>query len=230
MPATQAHRASSEVVACPGCDLLQRLPSVPPGTRARCPRCGEVLASPPEDPLDRPLALALAAAITLGLANTTPLMSLSALGRHADTTILGGALMMWTQGQPLTAALVAFCTAIAPAMYLALMITVLIAVRHPPAPAWVGQLLRLAEHTQVWSLPEVMLLGILVALVKIADLATVTAGVGLYSTGALLILLASLASGFDPGAIWARVRWAEGSAPCGSSAPAPQQRHEGVGG
>lgn len=214
-------RPNSEVIACPGCDLLQRLPPVPPGARARCPRCGEVLVSAPKDPLDRPLALALAAAITLVVANTTPLMSLSAVGRHADTTILGGALMMWTQGQPLTATLVALCTAIAPAAYLALMVTVMIAVRRPPAPAWAGQLLRLAEHTQVWSLPEVMLLGILVALVKIADLATVEAGIGLYATGALLVLLASLASSLEPRAIWGRVTWSAGSEPNGSSAPAP---------
>jgi paraquat-inducible protein A len=149
-------------------------------------------------------------------------MSLSAVGRHADTTILGGALMMWTQGQPLTAALVAFCTALAPAAYLALMCTVLIAVRRPLAPAWVGQLLRLAEHSHAWSLPEVMLLGILVALVKIADLATVEAGIGLYSTGTLLVLLAALAVSFDPRATWARIAWAAEIDPQRSPGPSAQ--------
>jgi paraquat-inducible protein A len=52
-----------------------------------------------------------------------------------------------------------------------------------------------------------MLLGILVALVKIADLATVDAGVGLYATGALLALLAGLATSFDPRTIWDHVAW-----------------------
>lgn len=159
------------------------------------------------------MALALAAAITLLVANTTPLMSLSAVGRHAQTTILGGAWMMWTQGQPLTAALVAFCTALAPAAYLALMCAVLIAVRHPPAPTWCGTLLRWAEHIQAWSLPEVMLLGILVALVKIADLASVEPGIGLFATGGLLVLLAALVASFDPQAVWGRVPWASESAP-----------------
>lgn len=209
------------LIACPGCDLVQRLPPVPPGGRARCARCGEVLASRARDPFDRPLALALAGLIMLVVANTSPLMSLSAVGRHADTTILGGALMMWTQGQPLTAALVAFCTAVAPAAYLTLMCTVLIAVRRPPAPAWAGRLLRLAEHSQVWSLPEVMLLGILVALVKIADLATVEAGIGLYSTGALLVLLAALAVSFDPRAVWGRVTWAAEGEPQGRPGATP---------
>jgi paraquat-inducible protein A len=176
------------------------------------------------DPVDRPLALALAAGITLVVANTTPLMSLSAVGRHARTTILGGAYTMWTQGQPLTATLVAICTALAPAAYLTLMCLALMAVRRPPAPSWAGPLLRWAEHIQAWSLPEVMLLGILVALVKIADLATVEPGIGLYSTGALLVLLAALSVSFDPWAIWGRVTWAAELHPHRRSLPASAPR------
>jgi paraquat-inducible protein A len=198
---------STAVIACPGCDLLQRLPPVPPGARARCPRCGEILAAPPLDPIERPLALAIAATITFAVAQATPLMSLSAVGRSAQTTIIGGALQMWTQGQPITAALVFFCTTLAPAAYLTLVCTLLLAVRRPPAPSWTGALLRLAGHARAWSLPEVMLLGILVALVKIADLATVEPGIGLFATGTLLVLMASLATSFDPRTIWDRVAW-----------------------
>ncbi|SDW11390.1 paraquat-inducible protein A [Thiocapsa roseopersicina] len=214
---------TADIIACPGCDLLQRLPPVPPGARARCPRCGEILAAPPMDPIERPLALAVAATITFAVAQATPLMSLSAVGRSAQTTIIGGALEMWTRGQPITAALVLICTTLAPAAYLALVCTVLLAVRRPPAPSWTGALLRLAAHARAWSLPEVMLLGILVALVKIADLATVDAGVGLYATGALLALLAGLATSFDPRTIWDRVAWPTQDTPrCpGSSLPEP---------
>ena len=52
-----------ETVACAECDLLQRFPPIPPGGKARCPRCGNTLATQPGDPLDRPLALAVTAAI-----------------------------------------------------------------------------------------------------------------------------------------------------------------------
>ncbi|RKT45441.1 paraquat-inducible protein A [Thiocapsa rosea] len=211
---------TADIVACPGCDLLQRLPPVPPGARARCPRCGEVLAAPPMDPIERPLALAVAATITFAVAQATPLMSLSAVGRSAQTTIIGGALEMWTQGQPITATLVLICTTLAPAAYLTLVCTLLLAVRRPPAPSWAGALLRLAGHARAWSLPEVMLLGILVALVKIADLATVDPGVGLFATGALLALLAGLATSFDPRTIWDRVAWSTQDTPRGSGASA----------
>ena len=75
----------AESVACEECDLLQRLPELPPGSKARCLRCGNTLVTRPSDPLDRPLALAIAAAITFIVAHTTPLMGLSAVGRHAST-------------------------------------------------------------------------------------------------------------------------------------------------
>src|SRR5436190_16570251 len=157
-----------ETVACPDCDLLQRLPELAPGAKVRCSRCGHTLAARSTDPLDRPLALTLAAAIVFIIANTTPLMGLSAVGRHASTTIGQGAYQMWEQGEPVAAMIVAFCALIAPGSYILFMLTVLLAVRRPPAPHWIGELLRWADSMQPWSMSEVMILGILVALIKIA--------------------------------------------------------------
>src|SRR5262249_58316170 len=85
-------------VACPDCDLLQRLPEPPRGSKVRCPRCGTILATRPADPIGRPLALAAAAAIVFIVANTSPLMGLSAVGPQASTTIGGGGDEMWGQG------------------------------------------------------------------------------------------------------------------------------------
>jgi paraquat-inducible protein A len=145
------------------------------------------------------------------IANTAPLMRLSAVGRHASTTIIGGAYDMWMQGQEVAAVIVAFCAVIAPTGYLLFLLTVLLAVRRPPAPRWVGELLRWADSMQSWSMTEVMLLGILVALIKIAELATVAAGIGMYAVGALVLLFPALMVSFDPSEIWRRVEWADGS-------------------
>ena len=121
--------SSMEAIACRGCDLLQQLPDLPAGGKAHCLRCRRTLAARPTDPIDRPLALTLAAAIAFAVANTAPLMSLSAVGRHASTTIAGGAYEMWVQGETVTAAIVAFCAAIAPGTYILFMLTVLLAVQ-----------------------------------------------------------------------------------------------------
>jgi paraquat-inducible protein A len=200
---------SGEIVACPECDLLQHLPKLEPGTKARCPRCGNTLASQAREPIDVPLALTLAAAVVFIIANTTPLMGLSAVGRHASTTIPGGVLEMWRQGEMVTAVIVAFCAIIAPGSYILFMLATLLAVKRPPAPHWVGELLRWADSMQPWSMNEVMILGILVALIKIAELATVEPGIGMYAVGGLVVLFTATMITFDPREIWKRIEWTD---------------------
>jgi len=195
-------------VACPDCDLLQNVPRLPPQGKARCRRCGRVLAVSRPGANDRTLALALGAALVFVLANSFPLMGLQAAGREVDTTIIGGAWMMWREGQQATAALVAICAVIAPALYIAFAIVVLyVSRRRQTVPAWVGVLLQWAETAHEWSMAEVMMLGILVALVKIADLATVVMGVGIFATGALIVLVTLVAVNFEPDEIWERTQW-----------------------
>ncbi|MEE9160111.1 MAG: paraquat-inducible protein A [Gammaproteobacteria bacterium] len=206
-------RIATETVACPDCDLLQRIPPLPSGGKARCPRCGKTLATQPFNPIDRPLALTLAAAIVFIIANVTPLMGLAVVGREASTTLIGGAHQMWLQGREITAVMVAFCTVIAPGGYILFMFTVLLALRRPPAPHWVGQLLRWADLMRPWSMNEVMMLGILVALFKIAQLATVIPDIGMFAVFVLIVLLAAISGSFDPREVWKRVEWADGRLP-----------------
>ena len=217
------------LVACPGCDLLQRIPPLPPGGRARCSRCGEKLAAHRPDSLNRTLALTLAAAIAFIVANVMPLMGLSAVGLTASTTILGGVQEMWMTGETITALLVAFCVVIAPAVQIGFMLAVLLAARRFPAPSWAGTLLRWSEIHRPWAMVEVMMLGILVALVKIAELAAVIPGVGMFAVGALIFLLSAMTVTFDPEEVWKRVRWANGEVPRPSSVPGAEGAGEAEG-
>jgi len=202
-----------DTIACPDCDLLQKIPELPAGSKARCSRCACTVAMRMAEPIDLPLALTLTAAVVFIVANTWPLMSLSAVGRYASTTILGGAYQMWLQDEAITAVIVAFCAVIAPAGYILFILTVLFAVRRPPARKWVGEMLRGAEFMQAWSMNEVMMLGILVALIKIAELANVQADIGMYAMGALVLLFPAIMVSFDPDEIWQRVEWADGTVP-----------------
>jgi paraquat-inducible protein A len=204
---------SADVVACPECDLLQRIPALSPGGTACCPRCGCRLSACKPDSIDRTLALSVAAAIAFLIANMEPLMGLSVAGRESSTTIAGGAWQMWLQGERIAALLIALFAVIAPALQIGFLLAILVAVRRPPAPRWVGTLLRWVEVAGSWSMVEVMMLGILVSLVKIAALARVIPGVGIFAVGGLILLLASMSSSFDPREAWSRVRWANGDWP-----------------
>jgi paraquat-inducible protein A len=208
--------ASLESVACADCDLLQQLPALQPGSKAVCARCGRTLEKKSARSRDLPLALAIAAAIALIVANTLPLMELHVVGRSASTTIAGGAYEMWLQGQPLTAVLVAFCAVVAPALYVLFMLTLLIAARRPSVPHWAGEMLRWLGHLQVWSMLEVVMLGILVALTKIAELAAVEPGIGMFAFGATILLIPAIMTNFDKPALWRRIAWNTPETPHGS--------------
>jgi paraquat-inducible protein A len=159
------------------------------------------------------LALAVTAVIAYVLANVFPLMDLSVVGRTAATTISGGAYAMWEQGERITGVIVAFCGVIAPGGYILFMLTLLLAVRRDPPPAWAGEMLRWVRHFEIWSMLEVMMLGILVSLIKIAELATVDAGIGMYAFGALVILCPAIMLSFDEEELWQKVQWADGERP-----------------
>jgi paraquat-inducible protein A len=101
--------ADLALVACPHCDLLQRLPSpashpkLAPGASARCPRCDAELWRPRTDSLNRTLALTVAALILYVVANTFPMLGLTAVGHQASTTVLGGAHQLWVDGRVIVA-------------------------------------------------------------------------------------------------------------------------------
>jgi paraquat-inducible protein A len=201
--------ADGSLVACPHCDLLQRLPDIAPGASARCPRCDKELWRRREDSLNRTFALTVAALVLYLIANTVPMLGLSAAGHQAFTTVVGGAQQLWHDGQQIVAVLVLFAAVISPALQIGLMLLIVIGCQRQRPPAWVGMLLRHLQFTRTWSMIEVMMIGVLVALTKIADYATVIPGVALFSLGGLIFLLAAMQSNFDPHEVWDRVQWAE---------------------
>jgi len=196
------------LIACPHCDLLQRLPDLAPGASARCPRCDKELWRRREDSLDRTLALTLAAAVLYVVANAVPMLGLSAVGHQASTTVLGGAQQLWHDGRETVAALVLFTAVVAPALQIGFMLAIVLGAQRTHPPRWVGTLLRHHPTTATWSMIEVMLLGVLVALIKIADYATVIPGLALFVLGALVFLLAAIQATFDPREVWDRIEWA----------------------
>jgi len=208
--------ADPALIACLHCDLLQRLPKLTPGASARCPRCDKELWRHREDSLDRTLALTLAAGLLFLVANSVPMLGLTIVGRDAFTTVLGGAQHLWDDGQLLVAALVFFTAIVAPALQIGMMLAIMLGARRERPPRWVGPLMRHHPTTRTWSMIEVMMLGVLVALIKIADYATVTPGVALFVLGALIFVLAGMQASFDPREVWERIEWAE-TAPSSTS-------------
>ncbi len=204
--------ADRSLISCPHCDLMQRLPDLAPGASARCARCNLELWRRREDSLNRTLALAIGAALLYAVANSVPMLGLTVVGREAFTTVLGGAQHLWEDGRETVAALVLFTAIIAPALQIGFMLAIVLGARRQPVPRWVGFLLRHHRITHTWSMIEVMMLGVLVALIKIADYATVIPGLALFVLGALVFVLAGMQSSFDAREVWERIEWADARA------------------
>jgi paraquat-inducible protein A len=202
--------ADARLLACPRCDLVQRLPDLAVGASARCPRCDEELWRRRSDSLDRTLALGLAAAVLYVVANSVPMLGLSAVGHQASTTVVGGARQLWNDGREVVAALVLLTAVVAPALQIGFSLAIVLGARRERPPGWIRTLLRHHPTTRTWSMIEVMMLGVLVALIKIADYARVEPGLALFALGALVVLLAAMQASFDPREVWQRVGWVSG--------------------
>jgi paraquat-inducible protein A len=195
-----------ELIACHDCDLLQQLPVLRPGERARCLRCGCKLHFNHKDSLNRSLALTVTAAVLFLVANVFPFLSLNSQGQIVDSTLISGALGLLEAGNPWLSSLVLLTTQIFPLMNLCGLLYILLSLKYDRNPTRVRDLYRLITHAQPWAMLEVLLLAALVAGVKLGDFATVIPGLALYSFIGLILILAAVDNTLDPQIIWRHVR------------------------
>lgn len=191
-----------ELVACHDCDLLQRLPILHTGEIANCSRCNATLYCRKKNPLNRSLALALTALILFIAANLFPFLSLSAKGQIVDSTLISGAIALFAGGNPFLSSLVLLTVFIFPLINIVGLLYILIRMKLSPKTNEIRPIYRMLKHAQPWGMLEVLLLAVLVAGVKLTDLATVIPGIALYSFVGLTFILAALDSTIDPHMIW----------------------------
>lgn len=193
------------LVACQDCDLLHRLPVVPEGGVAKCRRCGGELRRRPHDALERTFALALAAAILFVVSNSFPFLSFEMRGRVTETTLLTGVIDLYDQGKEQLSALVLLTTVLAPLTQIALLLYVVAPLRWNRVPWQLPHAFRLLRHIQPWSMMEVFMIGMLVSIVKLMDMATIVPGLALWSFVLLMFVLSGAVASFDRDAVWEKL-------------------------
>jgi paraquat-inducible protein A len=202
--AAQRRLSPIRLVACHDCDLIVRLGDVPEGGAARCRRCGALLRKHPRNGLERTLALAFAAAVLFAVANSFPFLSFDMKGRVTQTNVVAGIIDLYNGGKAEIAALVALTIEIAPVAQLALLLYVLVPLRIGRVPWRLPHAFRLLRHAQSWSMIEVFLIGIMVAITKLMGMASIVPGLALWSFALLMLVLAGAMASFDPEAVWER--------------------------
>jgi paraquat-inducible protein A len=192
------------LVACQDCDLLCRTGELAEGATSRCARCGAVLRRRRQS-VEASLALTLAAAVLFAVANFFPFLSFEMQGRVTTTTLASGVFDLWEQGVPQIALLVGFTAVAAPFAQLALLLYVLLPLHLGRVPWQMPRMFRLLRRIQPWSMMEVFLVGILVAVTKLVDMAEVIPGLALWAFGGLIVVLAGALASLDPEAVWERI-------------------------
>ncbi|MFZ0789377.1 MAG: paraquat-inducible protein A [Chromatiaceae bacterium] len=193
------------ITQCPECGLTQRNPPLPPSGSTRCARCGCVLHRDRPDSLNRTLAFTIAGLVLFVVANSFPFLSFQMQGQTTETTLSTGIIDLYDQGRWGIAAVVAFTSVLAPGLQLALLLVVLLPLTRGRMPAGIATLFRFARTLTPWGMMDVFMLGILVSVVKLSDMAHIVPGISLFAFLILIFVLAAAQASLDPDLVWSRV-------------------------
>lgn len=193
-------------IACEQCDLLQHEVELPARADARCRRCDAVLYRGPRTRLDTMTALALGCAIMFLVTNLFPIATLSTQGIAVSTTLFGSAQVLAEQGRPVVAVLMFVTTILVPALELSALLYMLLPLRFGRVPSGMTTAFRMLIAAHPWSMLEVFLLGLLVTLVKLSELASIVPGIAFWSFCGVIVLFSWLSASFNTRDLW---RWME---------------------
>lgn len=192
-------------IACLGCDLLINIGTLQHGQSANCPRCGNFLTRHRVNPYDRVMAFASAGLIFLILANCFSFLSFGASGMESTMTLRQTPGAMWANGMPEVAVVVAAFIIIIPAMVLILMLALCIPLSQGRNHPWLVPVARAAFLAQNWAMEEVFIIGVIVALVKIAAMATVDIGISFWAYIAFTICFTLTVTNLDRYQCWEHI-------------------------
>lgn len=192
------------VLACQNCDLLTR-PSGQAGLVSLCPRCGAVLYRWKRNCIDRPLALSFCGLVLFAIALTNPFLAMKSGGFVQETTLLTGVIELWKQHLFALGGLVLLTCVGIPLLQLMGLIYILVPLKMRLRPPGAVPIFRIIQHLQAWAMMEVFLIGILVALVKLAKMASIIPGTAVMALGLLTLVITAAMTTLDPPLIWERL-------------------------
>ncbi|MFK0311821.1 paraquat-inducible protein A [Pseudomonas sp. NPDC090233] len=191
-----------ELVACHECDLLMRKPQLQHDEKALCPRCGYELYAHRHNVVNRSLALVLTALLLFVPANFLPIMQLHLLGQTSDDTVWSGVVGLYNSEMRGVAVVVFLCSMAIPFLKLMCQLLVLLSIRLNVGRSYGLLCYRIYHHLRDWGMLEVYFMGVLVAIVKLVDLAELTVGLGLFCFISLLLIQVWLEVVMSPHQIW----------------------------
>jgi len=198
----KAFAPGAKIVPCHACGLVA--PPLGKGKHLACVRCGTALHVRKPDSINRTWALLIAAMILYIPANLLPVMVTYSLFGAQDDTIMSGVVLFWTSGSKGLAIIIFIASVVVPMLKLGVL--ALLAFTAQRRSRWRPRqrtiLYRMVEFIGRWSMLDIFVVTLTVALVRFKSLAVITAGPGALAFGAVVVLTMLAAMQFDPRLIW----------------------------
>jgi len=190
------------ILVCNECHELNR--QEPNTDEQTCTRCGALVHARRPNSIMRTWALLITAAILYIPANVLPIMTVTSLGQGDPSTIMSGVIVLVQHGMIPIAAVVFIASILVPTFKLVGIALLLFSVqRHQPLSArqriW---MYRFIEFIGRWSMLDIFVIAILVAVVNFGRLASIEANLGAVAFAGVVILTMLAAVTFDPRLIW----------------------------
>jgi len=193
---TERRAIDQDLNACSHCHILTDL--------AVCPRCDSKVLSRTPHSLQNVIALLLTAIIMYFPANMLPILKSETFYRETASTIMGGVIILWKQQSYPIASIIFIASIVVPLAKIIVLAWLAMVVKGWAPVVKVGhtKLYRLVEFIGKWSMLDVFVVAISVALVQLGQLMTVTPGAGaLFFTGVVITSMLA-AQQFDPRLLW----------------------------
>ncbi len=190
------------LINCHDCHLLVDV--VQAQAHPHCPRCGAHLHLRKPNSLARTWALVWAALVMIIPANVLPMTITTTLGAKQADTIMSGVIYFMQTGSWEIASVIFIASIFVPTAKLCILIFLLLSVqfRWRWRPKDRTSLYRLTELVGRWSMVDIYVVTILVALVKLGAVAAIEAGPAAVFFAAVVVITMFAAESFDPRIIW----------------------------
>lgn len=190
------------LLICHECHQLN--PQQPDSRKQFCTRCGGRLHARRPNSLVRTWALLLTAAVLYIPANLLPIMTVNSLGKGQSDTIMSGVIELVNYGMLPIAAVVFIASILVPTFKLVGIALLLYSGATPSADVGASADIDVSLYRMDcrWSMLDIFVIAILVAVVNFGSLASIEPGYGATAFASVVVLTMLAALTFDPRLIW----------------------------
>lgn len=192
---------------CSICNMVMAVPENIAGERLGCSRCGSLIHRRKPNSLPRTAAFLLAAVICYIPANVYPIIEITSFGYKQSDTIISGVIYLLLHGNLALAVIVFVASVVVPILKIILLTILVVSVQRKSQwrPRERARIYRIVEVVGRWSMVDIYVVTILVALLHLGSIASVEVERGAIFFSVVVVLTLLAAQSFDPRLIWDQI-------------------------